>query len=201
MPRTTAFASVTGFAAGVALTIPLAALAEGPMADQIVPTIVRTAGALCILLAAGRVFRVWLNESHARTCEELRAAAEQRQEFQKQLDDRTADLARRETRLAWILAAADAQHNEAQHALLQETAARMKLEAEYDELAEDYNTLVASSLQQSAALFRPRETRPPPPGHAPLLPMPLPVRRKDVPRPKIEDARRHDRHDRATSPT
>lgn len=204
MIRRTTFASLTGFVAGAALTVPLATLSGETMAGHLVPTLIRTTGILFVLLVAGRVFSAWLKESHDVTCQELRAAAEQRTAFQEALDSRAADLAKRETRLALATAATEAQQNELQRALMQEAAHRVQLEADYEQLAEDYNLLVSNTLQQSATLFRPRETRAPLSGKAPLLPMPLPIRIKDATRQQIKDAKRHPqdatRHDRATSP-
>ncbi|MDX2919699.1 hypothetical protein [Streptomyces sp. NE06-03C] len=204
MIRRTTFASLTGFVAGAALTFPLTALSGESMAGHLLPTLIRTTGVLFVLLIAGRVFSTWLKESHAVTCQELRAAAEQRTTFQKALEARAADLAQREARLAAAIATAEAQRNELQQALMQEAAHRVQLEADYDQLAEDYNLLVSGTLQQSATLFRPRETRAPLSGSAPLLPMPLPIRIKDATRQQIKDAKRHPqdatRHDRATSP-
>ncbi|MGW5930563.1 hypothetical protein ACWF2L_30675 [Streptomyces anulatus] len=203
MIRRTTFASLIGFIAGAALTVPLAALSGESLTGHLVPTVIRTAGVLTVLLVAGRVFSAWLKESHAKTCQELRAAAAQRTAFQKALDARAADLAKREARLAASSAAAETQQAEMRSALLQEASHRVQLEAEYTQLAEDYNLLVSTTLQQSAALFRPRETRPPASGNAPLLPMPLPIRVKDATRRQIKDAKRQvkdaPRHDRATS--
>ncbi|MFJ3545386.1 hypothetical protein ACIPQH_24860 [Streptomyces rubiginosohelvolus] len=174
------------------------------MTGHLVPTLIRTTGILFVLLVAGRVFSVWLKESHAVTCQELRAAAEQRTTFHKALEARAADLANREARLSLATAAIEAQHAELQQALTQEEAHRVQLEADYDQLAEDYNLLVSGTLQRSATLFRPRETRTTTSGKAPLLPMPLPIRVKDATRQQIKDAKRHPqdapRHDRATSP-
>ncbi|MFF3096720.1 hypothetical protein [Streptomyces cyaneofuscatus] len=203
MTRRNALTPFLGFAAGAALTFPLATLSGESLTGHLVPTLIRTTGVLLLLLAAGRVFNAWLKESHASTCRELQAAAEQRVSFQKELDTRALDLTLRESRLAQTEAAAEAQRREMQHALLQETAHRVQLEADFSALAEDYNLLVASTLQQSANVFRPRETRPPVSGTAPLLPMPLPIRIKDATRQQIKDAARPvtdvTRHDRATS--
>ncbi|MFJ2206039.1 hypothetical protein [Streptomyces microflavus] len=203
MTRRNALTPLLGFAAGAALTVPVATLSGESLTGHLLPTLIRTAGVLLVLLVAGRVFNAWLKESHASTCQELRAAAEQRVSFQAELDTRALDLTRREARLAQTEAATEAQRHEMEHALLQETAHRVQLEADFNELAEDYNLLVAGTLQQSANVFRPRETRPPVSGTAPLLSMPLPVRVKDATRQQIKDAARPvtdvTRHDRATS--
>ncbi|MFJ5890399.1 hypothetical protein [Streptomyces californicus] len=202
MTRTMTFACLTGFIAGAALTVPLAALSGESVSGHLVPTVIRTAGVLTVLLVAGRVFRVWLKESHTKTCDALQAAADERTASHRALDARTADLAKREARLAASLSVTEARQAEMHKALLQEVATRVQLEAEYSQLTEDYNALVCGTLQQSASLFRPRQTRAPLSGTAPLIPMPLPVRVKGGQ--QIENAKRKvkdvPRHDRATSP-
>ncbi|WTW95470.1 hypothetical protein OG216_19705 [Streptomycetaceae bacterium NBC_01309] len=133
MPRTTAVASVSGLIAGIAATMAVMGDPEEPTAESFEP-IARLGLLVCLFLIAGKAFRGVLDDAMTRTHHAVEAAT-------------TRDLHRPPG-----IAARHAEDGGTDHshqrldklleALTEERAARAKLQAEYDELANDYNQIV-----------------------------------------------------------
>ncbi|MEU2487134.1 hypothetical protein ABZ593_21305 [Streptomyces sp. NPDC012617] len=157
MPRQTAIASASGLVAGIAITLAsTGGLPDHPKLDLLLHLLTRTAPAVCALLIAGKVFRRWLDNYTADARRDLAEIAEQRRLFHVEVQARLDYCQQREEAFRRGQQATDSYVRVQQAELVATKEEVRRLQAEFDDLAADYNRVVTDTLQQSAHRFRPR---------------------------------------------
>lgn len=139
MPDRISTASLAGFILGVALAVTFAC---GPLADAVdsmaVLILIRVVTLTIALLMVAALLRRWLTRARAEWVAVIQRASRFKEEVEQRLDRQEETLTR----------SFKAQLEEAH-------AENARLQEEYDEVCNDYNRVVADSLQQSADLFAP----------------------------------------------
>jgi hypothetical protein len=178
MPRQTAIATVGGLIVGIALTTTAVRKPPSEPTGGILLQILAHFGpAIACTVIGVTVFRRWLDDYSALSQREMTAAAEQRRLFLQEITNHQADITRREAQLNRSAQASEARITEAVKNLVNERASHARLQADYDELADDFNRVVSATLQQSADRFWPRPAGPADNG-APCIPLPARSRQR-----------------------
>ncbi|MEU6929039.1 hypothetical protein AB0A05_07725 [Streptomyces sp. NPDC046374] len=126
----------------------------------------------CTLLGL-HIMRGWLEKHTEQTRQQHATAAAERNHFAGEMTKRLAEIAQREKALNAATSDSEARMGQLLALVLEEREARAQLQAEHDEVTEEYNRVVSDSLQQYADTFRPRAGAPAEPEReAHLIPMP-----------------------------
>ncbi|MDH6189214.1 hypothetical protein EES44_24725 [Streptomyces sp. ADI96-15] len=160
-----------------------------PLAVRVFPLIVGVVIVVC-------AFETWMDKFAAQIKADGEASARQRLREEERLRQRAEHLDRREDALNRATEAAEGRLalltkslEEARVALLAEKKDRGVLQADFDELAEDYNRMVTDTLRQRANFFaRPAAPADPAAPPAPVHHILVPQRDGGAARPVLRDA-------------
>ncbi|MFF4388506.1 hypothetical protein ACFY0G_17265 [Streptomyces sp. NPDC001552] len=176
MVRKTATAGVVGILAGAAIgALAARRFPREADSDHLLMTVNIGVVIACAVIVV-RLLRRWMVGYTARTHQDLQEAAESRRRFIDEMTARQASINRTQDMMNARALAVESRMNEVLQALIEERAAHAALRKEHTELTDDYNRVVADSLQQTADLFR---GRPAPASGSSGMCIPMPARSRE----------------------